>query len=314
MKYCKSIIATLFILSSLNADDAIRTEISFNIDDSGNLNPNLFIPLYYGDTQQYFSAVGYASTSYKDTSDVIGFSDSKNAIVSSSKELLVNYISYKTTLFGFETSFGAESTFTQIDNNEFGYIHDSSNVFGNGNDYYIAFDNEIELDIHRHALRADISLPLGDFFSSRLSASISPLTSIEVKQSTIFKPLVNETGTSFSKTTQDIAYSFLYELQVKTGSFFDIGALVSYNLQPLKYDIAQLTKSATSYAFETNTIDTTELKSLYLVKLIFDVEILGGLNPSLGYGVQKLKTKDNISGKTSLNENALVHFGFQKSF
>lgn len=314
MKYFKHLVLLMLSVVMLDADTSTRTSLTFSSDKDGNLNPTLFIPVYYGEQNQFFSGIGYTSSNYNDAGSIDGFNDSKNALIGSSKDILISYINYKDSLFGFAISVGVESTFSQQQNDEFGYIHDSDNVFGNGADYYISFDNSIELDIQRHALRADIALPYGEYFRSRLSTSISPFTSIGVKQSTIFKPLVSETGTSSSKTTQDIAYNFVYELQTKTGYLFDIGALASYDVQPLKYDLAQLAKSGSSFIFNTNTVDTTEIKSLYIVKLIYNGKIMGTLNPSIGYGVEKLIRKDNLSNEQSSYDTTLFTFGFEKRF
>ena len=315
MRYLGQILLVWVItLTTLGADNSGRTSLTFSSDKDGNLNPTLFIPVYYGDHDQFFSRVGYTSSNYKDTSTVDGFNDSKYALVSASKELLVNYISYKTSLSGFAVSVGAQSTFSHINNNEFGYIHDSANLFANGTDYYISFDNEVELDIKRHALRGDIYLPFKEYFKSRLSTSISPFTTIGVKQSTIFKPLVTQTGTSSSTTTQSLAYNFLYEFRLKTGTMVDFGGLASYNNQPLKYDLAQLAQSGSSYIFQTSTVDTTEVRSNYLVKLIFNIKVMGGLNPSIGYGIEKLDIKNNITKKLLSTQKTLLTFGFEKRF
>lgn len=313
-KQTKLLLSTLLLVSSLSAEDSTLTDISFNMDDDGNLNPTLFIPVYYGDSNQFYSAIGFTSTNSKDVDSLDSFNDSKNAIISSSKDLTLNYITFKTSYFGFDISVGAESTISYVENNEFGYIHDSANFFGNGRDYYIAFDNEIELDINRHAIKADIVLPIGELFTSRLSTSISPYTTIGVEQSTIFKPLVNETGTSSSSTVQDLAYSFKYELEIKTGTMIDIGFLASYDNQPLKYDIAQLAKFNNNYVFKTNTIDTNEVTTSYMAKIIFNKEILGGLKPSIGYGVENLDSKDNLSGETSSSDKTIFSIGFEKRF
>ena len=319
-KKTKLLLATLLVASTLsagetsNSDIATLTDISFNMDDDGNLNPAIFIPLYYGDSKQFYSAIGFKSTNSKKVDSLDGFSDSKNAIISSSKDLSINYISYKTSLFGADISVGAESTISDVENDEFGYIHDDANNFGNGSEYYIAFDNEVALDIKRHAIVADIVLPIGSSFTSRISTSIAPYTTIGVDQSTIFKPLVHETGTSSSATDQDIAYSFKYEAQLKTGSFADIGFSASYDKQPLKYDIASLAKSGNSYIFKNTTIDTTEVSMSYMLKILFNKKILGGLKPAIGYGVKNLDSKDNISGDTTSTDKTIFSVGFERRF
>lgn len=310
----KLIVISGFITTMLVAQESTLTDISFNMDDDGNLNPSLFIPLYYGNSKQFYSAIGFTSTNSKEVDSLDEFNDSKNAIISSSKDLTLNYITYQTSLLGLNVSAGIESTISYIENNEFGYIHDSNSFFENGNDYYIAFDNEIELDIKRHAIRADVVLPMGNYITSRLSTSISPYTTIDVKQSTIFKPLVNETGTSSSSTVQDLAYSFKYELQTKTDSIIDIGFVASYDNQPLKYDIAELATSGNNYIFETTTIDINEITTSYMAKILFNKKVLGGLKPSIGYGVENTDSKDNVNGGTTSTDRTMFSVGFEKKF
>ena len=313
----KLILSILLLVSSIEAQDSKEstlTDITFNMDDDGNLNPTIFLPIYYGESNQFYSAIGYTSTNSKEVATLDEFEESKNAFISSSKNLHLNYITYKTSLFGLDVSIGAESTISDIENNEFGYLHDSENLLGQGSDYYLSFDNEIELDQQRHAIKADILLPFGDYFTSRVSTSISPYTTIKVKQSSLFKPLIEETGTSSSSTVQDIAYSFKYEAQVKTGTFIDIGFIAAYNKQPIKYDIAQIRASGDDFIFKTTTIDTDEITTSYLVKLIFDIEIMGKLNPSFGYGVKNFDRKNNISGESTSTDKKIFSFGVEKRF
>jgi len=320
----KIFLSSLLMTSALNAedivsepnkiDDILRTIITFAINQDGYINPSISLPVYYGHENQFFSKIRYTSGHTNEVSTLDNFSDSKNSLVSNSKDLLINYISYSTLLFGLKFSVGAQSTFSKIENNEFGYIHDSNNVFGNGTDYYVSFDNSVDLNVQSHSIRADIELPIGSFFQSRLSTSISPYTQILVDQSTIFKPLSDETGKSSSSTVQDISYNFLYEIQIKTGTFFHIGFVASYDNTPYKYDLAQLDSDGSSFFYTTNTVDTTEVSTSYLMNILFDLEILGGLNPSFGYGITNIDTKDNVSGTSVSTDNTLFTIGLERRF
>jgi hypothetical protein len=309
----KLLLSNVLVASILSATNLAQTNISFNMDEEGNLNPYLFIPVYYGSFKQFYSSIGYSSTNSQEVEVLDGFSDSKNAFISSSKDLTLNYITYTYPLFGYDVSFGIESTFSNVKNSEFGYIYDSDNFFGKGA-VYISFDNSIELDIQRHAIRADVLVPMGKYLISRFFTSISPYTKIGVKQSTIFKPLVNETGVSSSSTVQDLSYTFRYDGLIKTGTFFDIALVAFYGYESLKYDVAQLAKSGSNYIFETNEIDTVEVTSRYIAKLLFNVEVLGGLKPSIGYGIENLKRTNNTLGTTSSIDKTIVTFGFEKMF
>ena len=295
-------------------DDLTLTNISFTMDDDGNLNPNIFLPLYYGSSNQFYSAIGYSSTNGQDVEVLDNFSDSKNAFISSSKSLILNYVTYKFSFLEYAVSVGASSRFSNVQNNDFGYIHDSDNILGQGTDYYVSFDNSVELDIQRHAVVADIIIPFGHYFSSRLFTSISPYTQIGVKQSTIFKPLVNETGTSSSTTVQGLSYTFRYDALIRTGTFFDIALVAYYDNQPVKYEIAQISNNGSEYLFESTTIDTNEVTTKFIAKVLFDIEFLGGVNPSVGYGVEKLDRKNNITGDSIVIDKNIFTIGFEKPF
>lgn len=324
MKRYKSILKIklllILIMPYLNAsetgilDNLTLTNISFNVDENGNINPYIFIPIYYGSSNQFYSSIGFGSKNTKEVSAITNFANSKNAFISSSKELTINYVTYKTVLFGYAVSFGVESSLRKIKNNEFGYIQDSNNFFTKGSEYYISFDNEVDLDIQSHALRADIVVPFGTQFSSRFFASVSPFAKIGVKQSTMFKPLVSETGASSSSTMQDIGYRFRYDGLIKTGYSFDIGLVAYYDNQPLKYNVAQLSQNGNSYTFKTNLVNTTEITTQYIIKILLSKKMLGGLRPSIGYGIENIDTISNITKSTSSTKRNIFTFAFEKLF
>ena len=306
--------SALYSTTSSILDKLTLTKISFNIGDDGNLNPNIFVPFYYGSHQQFYSSLSYESSNFSESITLDSFSDSKSAFFSTSRDLTLNYITYITSFFGLQTSFGIESRFSKVENNEFGYIHDQDNLFGQGSDYYTSFDNTVQLDIQRHSFRADIVIPMGQYFSSRLFGSVSPYSTIGVKQSTIFKPLSSDTGTSNSTTIQDISYTLKYDALIKTDIFVNFGIEAYYDSQSLKYDIAQLAEKDGAFTFETVGIDTRETTSRVIGKLLFNIEVLGGLNPSIGYGIEKIDTKDNITGDSISHNNNIITFGVEKLF
>ena len=75
MKTTKLILTSLLISSTLSADILTRTNLSFNMDDDGNLNPSLFVPVYYGSENQFFSGLGYTSSNTKEIEAIDNFSD-----------------------------------------------------------------------------------------------------------------------------------------------------------------------------------------------------------------------------------------------
>lgn len=302
----KLLLASTLLASTLSASDTL-TKITFEQDEDGKLNPNILVPIYWSDS--LYSTLGYKSSTTKDISGVNNFSDSKSGLVSSQDDTAINWLSYKLGNY----TIGLQTNFLNIDNNEFGYIHDSANVFGNGADYYIAFDNDIELDIIKTGIYLDYNKKI-DNLTMKLSSTIYPSTKIDVKQSTIFKPLSNDTGTSSSSTSQDLGYAMKLEAFYDTGAFVKFGAQYSYDFAPAKYDIAQLAQVNGNYTFQTATVDTDETTTKYLAKIYFDKKVLGNLIPSFGIGKIKSQVKNNNSGNKTTKNQDLFSLGFEARF
>jgi len=302
----KLIISSILLATSLNAIDN-QTQINFEQDNDGNINPNIFVPIYWDN--EYYSGVGYTSSTSKDIGKLNSFTDSKNGMVSSEKITVINWITKNISNY----SIGLVTSISNIKNNEFGYIHDTENLFGNGDDYWVAFDNDIELDIVKTGIFAKYTTSFDKIYL-RTIATVFPSSNLDVKQSTIFKPLANDIGVSSSSTSQDLGYSLQLEALYDTNSFISFGFMYSYDFEPIKYDIAQLNKSDSTYNFKTNTIDTDETTTKYLFKFKFDKKMLGGLYPSLGFGKIKTSIKDNKTNQTKTEDKNIVSFGFEKIF
>ena len=310
----KRIIATLLTTSSLFANESALSEIALNLDDGGNINPSISIPIYYGKNNKFFSSLEYTSSNMSEVDVLDGFIDSKNAFVSRSNELTLNYISYSTKLSSLQLSFGINSTFASIKNNEFGYIHDSENVFNKGDDYYISYDNEVLLDIVRYSLSADVVFSFSKKIDSRLHLNISPFSTLDVDQSTIFKPLVSQKGESSSSYTQDISYNIRYDIQYNTDSFFDIGLTLKHKSNSFKYDVAALNADGSNFSFTNQAVDTTETTTSYMLKTIFKYSVLGGLKPSLGFGMRDFSKEDNINNSSVDSSSTIFSFSFERDF
>jgi hypothetical protein len=67
MKISKLLLSSLLIASALNANDTL-TQINFEQDEAGNLNPNIFIPIYWNDANSVYSGIGYTSSTSKNIS------------------------------------------------------------------------------------------------------------------------------------------------------------------------------------------------------------------------------------------------------
>jgi len=310
--FFKILFFILFVFSSLNAK--VLTQIAFDVDEEGNINPTFFLPVEYGKKKQFYTAIGYNANNLKTIDKVDGFEASKNAYISSQKNLILHFFKYRSALFGYKTSFGFCGHFSKITNNEFGYIQDKDNVFNKGEDYYLSFDNETKLFIQEYALAADIVIPMGKYFVSKLSASLSPYRIIDVEQLTLFKPLVEENGYSKSSTKQNLSYILEYALYLKAETFIDLFFEASYKMEPFKYDLAQVEEKNKGYIFELHNIDKEENTIQYKVSLLLDKDILENFKPLLSYGIRTINTKNNLTNETTQMKEKFFTIGVGRVF
>ena len=312
IKKMKVILSGLLLASSLGAVETTLTNISFVQDENGNLNPNIFIPVYYGSDNQFYSAVGYTSGTFSETDTLGGTEDSKTSLVSNQTDVTLNYITYVLPVNIVTFSFGINSRFSKIDNTEFAYQHvkediplsDGSTL--NINEYFIV-ENKTDIEVQSHNLEFQVLVPLGKYLNSRLTANISPYTTIKVDEKSATKSSFGITPQEKTSTTvQNISYGGLLELQTDLDFFANFGIVVGYSDQPLKYDIVGDPGE--------DLVDTNEVRTTYLAKVIFEKELLGGINPSIGYGIEYLDIKDNVGGGTISTNRTIFTLGVEKRF
>jgi len=308
IKKMKVILSGLLLASTLGAVETTLTNISFVQDENGNLNPNIFIPVYYGSDNQFYSAVGYTSGTFSETGVIDERIDSRYSTVSSSSDLTLNYFTYVLPTSYFTFSIGIVSQFSKIEESSFGYI-DLDLISG---DPYNALESTVNIDAQSHYIEMQAMIPLGTYINSRITGSVSPYTVLEVNQKTTFKPNVSSVGTKNSTTVQDISYSGILELQTNLDLFVNFGFTASYANEPYKYDVVKVNTTFDAFVDAKN--DTVNITTKYLVKIIFDKELLGGINPSIGYGIEYLDVKDNLVGATVSADRTIFTLGIEKRF
>ena len=305
--HLKLLTLLLLTFSFLFSAEAL-TKIELEKDKDDNTNPNILLQLIW--SNNYYSYIGYKNSSSKEINSLYGFSDSKNAFVSSRNDVILNWLTREINNY----SIGIQTDFIKIENNEFGYIHDTSNTFNQGNDYWIAYDNEVDIDVTKTSLYLDYHKKLNNNIFLRASSTISLDTKLKVKQSTLFKPLVNKTGLSSSTTSQDTSYTLKFESFYDTKELLKFGFVYSYEFMPLEYDIAQIAYNNNSFSFQDSTIKSEEITTKYRFKIYLDYKVLDVLYPGITIGQTKIKTKDKISGDSSTQTSDIIGLTLQRWF
>ena len=291
----KAILSSIFLSATLGAVETTLTNISFIRDDNGQLNPYVFIPFYYGEDNRFYSAVGYSSSSLSEI-DSVSNTDSKGSHISQEQTIVVNYLTYNYPVSNMLFSIGIQSEFTKVNTSEFAYVEEGG--------AYLAVDNDVEAKYYRHSIELQAMVPLGSYVKSRLSLSISPYSTLDVEQDLLIKYETTKTPShNKDSQTQNISYGGVFELQTETGTFVNFGLLASYYDEPLKYK-----------AVGDTTVDNNEVTTRYIAKVIIGTELLGGLNPSLGFGVENIDVKNNLDGSKQSYKKNIITFGVEKRF
>lgn len=279
--------------------------ISFETDSNGDISPNLFFPIYW--SQNLFSGIGYTSSKNIENSTIQNFSDSRESKAINQQNLKVNFLSKKFKKEKYSFSIGLIGEYINIENTQFGFIHDKNSLFQKG-DIWIAFDNSLDIEVLKYGLYFDVTSKLHKKIFLRLSGDITPTAKVKLAQNTRFKPLVLEGKKFENSSTQDFSYSLLLEMMFQTDLGFSLGAEYEYIFFPLKYNLAVLGKNGGNYFFQTSKIESETVTDSWIIKLILDKKILGDMQPSIGFG------KSRIVENSKTTNNDIIRFGIEKRF
>jgi len=311
MRFTIAIAALLFALMQTVAHADIRDRFVFDIvqGDSDSLEPETFIPLEWN--EHWFSGLGYSQTKVTDQDTIAGFPDSKVSESTATRRTRLNLINYRDKLSD-KTSYslGVDYDFSEIDKSEFGYFQ----LVSGSTDDYVAFDNNVTIDINGFDLRGDFTWGRKtDFALTRLSLLLSPANELEVSQTTDFKPIVPDRGTSSSSITQDMGYQLKLESRFRVLPAANIGFIAAYELLPLKYDVAIL-NPATLNSFSTVRVDAHQATTRIGVRIIFQHEVMDRLYPVIGYFNRRVETEDQGNGHTESTSDNFTSIGITGAF
>ncbi len=309
----KVVVASAMAISLIYGDSStVLTNLSFEKSEDGDITPVFFFPIHW--SSNWFSGLGYYSQSTTEIENLSdsGFDDSRMATSINQQSLKINALSYRYNGRAFSGSIGLAGEYITIDKNEFGYIHDEDGRFGQG-DSWIAFDNMIGIDVIKYGLYFDATYLPNDTLSFRLSGDVTPTANVDIEQETRFKPLAHETGKHNGTDSQDISYSALAEVMVKTPLGFSIGGEYGYNFFPLKYNIATLDHNGNFY-FKTGQEESETTTTSWLGKIVINRDVLGDMQPMVGFGKRNIKVKDIINNKESSTDETVVRFGIENRF
>lgn len=311
MKILISFIILIVSIHLSHADNYVNDRFSFDLvqDDSGTVNPSVFLPIAWN--ENWFSGLGYHQSKITTQDSISGFPDSKVSTSSTDKRMRLNFISYQNRINDdWSYSLGADYDFSQIKKSEFGYFHLVTSTV----DDYVAFDNNVDIDVSGIDLRGDITWgSKSDFALVRLGMILAPSNKLDIEQTTDVKPIVPTTGTSTSTTSQDLGYQLRLESRFRVLPLLNIGLVAGYELLPLKYDVAILDPS-TLNSFTTARVDVHEKTMRLGIRFIFEYETVEKLYPVIGFFNQDIDVEDQGNGSTVSSSDTFVTLGITGAF
>jgi hypothetical protein len=308
-----STLATLLTCIALQAIAEYNIDDRFVFDlvqgDSDSVNPSTFIPIAWN--EHWFSGFGYSQIKTITQDAITGFADSKVSSSTTDRRTRLNFISYQDSISdSMSYSIGADYDFSKIEKTEFGYFHLVSGAV----DDYIAFDNRVDIDVSGIDIRGDLTWgKKSDFALARLSMIFAPSNTLDVDQSTDFKPIVPATGTSTSSVKQDPGYLLRLESRFRVFPILNIGLEAGYELLPLKYDVAVFDPT-TLNSFTTARIDVHEQTTRVGIRFIFQYETVGNLYPVIGFFNRKVKVEDQVNGFSESTSDNFYTLGITGAF
>ena len=142
---------------------------------------------------------------------------------------------------------------------------------------------------------------------------LAPSNTLDVEQETVFKPIVPETGTSSSSTSQDVGYALKLDSRFRVFPIMNIGLEAGYELLPLKYDVAVLDPN-TLNSFTTARVDVHEITTRIGMRFIFRYETVSNLYPVIGVFNRKVEVEDQVNGFTESSSDTFYTFGITGEF
>jgi hypothetical protein len=296
----KKIFSISLLYSTLLFSETLST-ISFESGENGEIVPNIFLSKHWG--KNWFSAVKYSTSSNSEVSSNSDFENHKNSETLKEQNFGINLLSYKSKISRKSSFvFGLEVENLQIERNEFGYIEDK-NIYSD----LIVYEHVVDLDVFRSGVYLNFSWNPVDWLFLRASSNITPFSKVQIEQETEFKPLIQQKSFE-SESEFDLSYSILGEITAKTPYKFSIGGEFGYTYFPMNYDFNTIIKNENSFVFAKEEINRDIKTSFWLLKFIFDFNVIGELKPSFGFG-QKTRKDDEIS-----QTQKVFRFGIEKRF
>ena len=290
---------TLFSSVAASEDNSARIDpdrliYDFSIDEKDKFRPDLFIPFSW--TDDLYGAVSYLSTSDYETEKVLGIQDSNK-----DSEVIYNTLNIYPLLWKTDShTMGLDIELLDIDKKQSGYWVSGVDTFN--------FQNAVEIKVIKPAFYYQFNNLSSKYNGVLFSASLSPYSSLDVNQSTVFTGALSQSGSSSSEGESNVSFRLnlngRYRFSNGLQSFFDF----KYEYLPLEYELNVLQASG-SFAVEKFDVVENIYKISYKIQL--DKDLFYGLKPTFGISHERTDGENQVSGSTYDYARTMFVFGLE---
>lgn len=286
-----------------------RFSVEFQRDPDGKLSPDTYFPQKWSDN--WSSGLAYRSTTDFSSDTLAGITESKVGTLTDERRIRLDLLSYNSSGDGMKYTIGAAVQRTDINRNEFGYVHLVTTT--PAIDQWEAIDNRVIIGVNAFALRGDISFgeEKDSAYLVRMGLNVSPASSLSVTQETDFRPAAPVTGTSSGSSAQKLNWEATLETRYRPTEWLTIGIDARYEVMPYRYQIAQL--NSTLNGFSPVDIETTDITRRVGIKFIFKRKEKES-RPFVGLANETVDSKDDIAGTSTQTSQVLLLVGLTGNY
>ncbi|MDF1880697.1 hypothetical protein JHD50_05160 [Sulfurimonas sp. MAG313] len=182
--------------------------------------------------------------------------------------------------------------------------------FVSKNNVRLDYNHLVEINIQSFMFASDISFyNIIEGVNVNFSGLLNLASKLDVSQKTELTGFPTANGTS--NENLDLIYEIRGNINYQPLNYLTIGLEGRYRYVPLKYSL-QLARADNT--FETVNYDTEEKTFFYGTYMMFNTELLYGLQPTVGFYIEKIQGVEKVSNSSYSLSNEYVSLGLRSSF
>ena len=304
-----TLIPTLSLATTtVDTSDIQRLEIALERSDEGNINPRLYLPLYWND--HLSSAVGFTSGRETVFSELSAEVAPSNSVLSYTyQSLKLDLLNYTDTLGEGSYTLGLSVNLRYIDITQFSYYN--YKLEGETNKRTGVLDVPAYHKVYDLGLYADYTITeIWDVLSIRVGSYLYPLSYLHYEETMNAYPESIITNHIEGSTLQEIQYNIFTDLLIQTYWWTDISMHFQYGYTSVTSKTLQYEDTVHDFVATDTYLGGAEIQGD--LKLLINHYGAGGIKPMIG--VSYIKRENNTLDEEKSSEGVYFLLGMEKKF